>query len=417
MDINEFIPMFKKYNTMYDCKVQFGSKARQELLEKALEFCTKEELEEYVLSDSTWIDTKLKSIISNRGIKKEEPVTPELKVEEPKEEIKENKKMENTVANELQTVLIDAIAKYSVSKVADDVMPLVREKIIKEFGVLPVTHEIKVGSAEPVKIKAELPPCFDRILAYVSNGNNVTMTGPAGTGKGFIARQVAKACGAEFYEVNAVKNNYELTGFVDANSRYVKTPFYDACKASSEGKKVVFLFDEMDCSDAESLKVFNEALEAREFTFPNDEKISFENMMIMSACNTFGTGADEIYCGQQLDASTLNRFVLIRVDYNRKVELSIAKGDEELVDFIDTFRRQTEKNGLLVVISYRNLKQIVSMKGILPLKQVMKDCLVKSMSDDDLANILNNICGIVGENRYFKATKGENVEWGFEQVA
>lgn len=408
MDIKSLL---REYNAKFGCKVQLSNEARIALITKALEFCSEDELRAEILKDNTWVDTKLKTIIANKGIAKSEETT------ETKSEKKEETKMENTVSNELQTLLIDTIAKYSVSKVADDVLPLVREKIIKEFGVLPVTHEIKVGTSEPVQIKAELPPCFDRILAYATNGCNVMMTGLAGTGKGFIARQVAKACGAEFYEVNAVQNDYELKGFVDANSNFVKTPFYNACKASAEGKKVVFLFDEMDCSVPESLKIFNEALEAREFTFPNDEKLEFGEMIILCACNTFGTGADEMYVGNQLDASTLNRFVLIRVDYNRKVELSIAKGDEELVDFIDTFRRQTEKNGLMVVISYRNLKQIVAMKGILPLKQVMKDCLVKSMGDDDLKNILNNISSIVGSNRYFKATKGENVEWAFEQVA
>ena len=322
---------------------------------------------------------------------------------------KENKMTKNEMCGELQNLLLDTIAKYSAGKVVEDVMPLIRKKCIEEFGMTPVTHEIRVGYASAVKMKHELPPCFDSILAYAVNGNPVMMTGPAGTGKGFLARQVAKATGADFFEVNAVKNSYDLTGFVDANSRFVRTPFYDACKAVSEGKKAVFLFDEMDCSDPEVLKVFNEALSSLEFTFPNDEHLEFDDLIVLCACNTFGTGSDEMYCGEQLDASTLDRFVMVHVDYNRKIELNIAKGDEELVDFIDSFRRQTEKNGLAFVVSYRSLKRIVSMKGILPLRQVMKECLVKSMADDDLKNILNNMSDT--ENIYYKACKGENVEW------
>lgn len=302
--------------------------------------------------------------------------------------------------------MFSTMAKFSAQSVLEEVLPKVNDAVEKKLAdVHIVEHHIKVANNPEVVLECELPPVFDEILAYASNGLSVMMTGPAGTGKGFMARQVAKCLNAEFFEVNAVKNNYELTGFVDANSRYNATAFYDACKASSEGKKAVFLFDEMDCSDAESLKVFNEALEAREFTFPNNEKLQFEDLVILSACNTFGTGADEIYCGNQLDASTLNRFVLKRVDYNRKIEMKIAQNDEALCDFIDLFRAQTEKTGMQVVISYRNIKQITRMKDVLPLPTVMKDCLVKSMADDDLKNILNNIRPVLAENRYFKATE------------
>ncbi len=324
---------------------------------------------------------------------------------------KENNMEKLDFGSELQGALLETIAKFSAGKVTEEVMPLVRQKIVQEFGMTPVVHEIKVTGQEPVKLKAELPPCFHSILAYAVNGNPVMMTGPAGTGKGFLARQVAKATGAEFYEVNAVKNSYDLTGFVDANSRFVRTPFYDACKAVTEGRKAVFLFDEMDCSDPEVLKIFNEALASAEFTFPNDEHLVFDDLIILCACNTYGTGADEMYCGQQLDASTLDRFCMVRVDYNRKVEMSIARGDEELVDFIDAFRRQTEKNGLLFVASYRSISRIVSMRGALPLKQVMKECFIKSMADDDLKNILNNMREKFENNAYFQASEGKNVKY------
>lgn len=323
---------------------------------------------------------------------------------------KENKMTKKEIGGELQDLLIDTIAKYSTDKVVESVLPKVKEKIVQEFGAVPVVHEIKVGNASSVKIKNELPPCFDSILAYEVNGNPVMLTGPAGTGKGYLARTVAKAVGADFFEVNAVKNSYDLTGFVDANSHFIRTPFYDACKAVTEGKKAVFLFDEMDCSEPEVLKIFNEALSSFEFTFPNNEHLTFDDLIILCACNTYGTGSDEQYCGEQLDASTLDRFAIVKVDYNRKVEMAIAQGDEELVDFIDAFRRQTEKNGLLFVASYRSITRITRMKRALPLKQVMKECFIKSMADDDLQNILNNMRESYEENIYWKASSGQNVK-------
>ena len=324
----------------------------------------------------------------------------------------ETKSENKNIGNELQNILLETIAKYSSEKVLEQIMPELKKKCIEEFGMIPVKHEIKVGNSDPVTIKGDLPPCFDSILAYAVAGNPVMMTGPAGTGKGYLARQVALATGAKFFEVNAVKNSYDLTGFVDAQSRFVKTPFYDACKTVAEGGKAVFLFDEMDCSEPEVLKIFNEALASFEFNFPNDEHLTFDNLIILCACNTFGTGADEAYCGQQLDASTLDRFVMVKVDYDKNIEMQIAQGDSELVNFIDEFRAQTVKKGFVFVASYRSLKRIAAMRGILPLKQVMKECFLKSIAADDLEYILDGVQNEGFDNNpYYKACRGFDVEW------
>lgn len=408
INIKDFYPMFREYNKLYGYKLQYESPKRTEMLEKCLEFGTVAEITEAVLRGG-WIDDTLKNIIKNEKIEIKKTVSAEAVIETPN---KENKIMEtpNNLGNELQNVLMNTIAQFSVEKMMANIMPAVEKKCIETFGMTPIVHEIKIGDSLPVTMKAELPPVFDDILNSASCGCNVMMTGPAGTGKGYMARQVAKALEAEFYEVNAVGTEYGLTGFVDANSNYVKTPFYDACKASSEGKKVVFLFDEMDCSDPASLKVFNEALEAGEFTFPNDEKLEFEDMVVMSACNTYGTGADEMYVGNVIDASTRNRFVMIKVDYNRKVEEQLALGDEALCDFIDAFRGQVEKCGLKEVVSYRNIKQIKKlMKTSMPLKKIMQIALIKSIAEDDLRSILENIGDVMSDNIYYRATKGENV--------
>ena len=414
MDIKQFFPMFKQFNVKYGLKCRYSSPKRDSLLEKCCEFYSVEEISQRVLDGGADIDKTLTDlIITGKSASsadlwesaevKENPATVRIFAE------KKDGVMNNNLGTELQNVLMNTIAQFSVDKVLESVMPMIEKKVIEEFGMKPVRHEIVVGESAPVTVDGELPPVFDEILTQATSGNNVMMTGPAGTGKGYMARQVAKVIGAEFYEVNAVADQYGITGFVDANSRYVRTPFYDACKAVAEGRKVVFLFDEMDCSNGIALKTFNEALDKKEFTFPNDEKIEFKDLIIMSACNTYGTGADDTYLGERLDASTLDRFTPIAVDYNRKIEMALANGDEELVDFIDVFRNQVQKNGLAFVVSYRCLKQITNVKDKLELRKVMKQCLVKSMADDDLRSVLNNIESIMANNRYFKATRGERV--------
>ena len=246
----------------------------------------------------------------------------------------------------------------------------------------------------------EMPEVFTEILAY-AQVRPVMMKGPAGTGKGFMSRKVAEALGAEFYEVNAVQNEYGLTGFVDANSRFVETPFYRACKSASEGKPTVFLFDEMDCSNDVALKIFNEALEAKEFTFPNNEKLEFKNLVILAACNTFGTGANEEYSGTRLDASTLNRFFVVTVGYERSVEMVMARHDVVLVDFIEAYRKAIETVQIKTIVSYRNIDMIAQMKGKLPMEKILKAALIKSLERDDVMMILNNMPEEVRNNNEY----------------
>ena len=416
MNIRDFFPMYEQFNRKYGLKLRYSSPKRDRLLEVCSELRSVSEITKLVLEGGADIDATLRSIIkAGKPAQSELEFTAEVTekpatVEVAVKETKEIKPMENNFGNELQTLFMETLAKMSVDKIVESVMPQIEKKILDEYGMKTVRHEIVVGESAPVTIDGELPPVFDDILTSAMSGNSVMMTGPAGTGKGFMARQVAKVLGAEFYEVNAVSDQYGLTGFVDANSHYVSTPWYDACKAVSEGRKAVFLFDEMDCSNAQALKTFNDALEVKSFTFPNNEKIDFSDLIIMSACNTFGTGADDKYVAERIDESTLNRFTPIPVDYSRKVEMALAGGDEQLVDFIDVFRSQVDKNGLSFVVSYRNIKQIQNVKNKMELRKVMKYCLVKSMADDDLRSVLENIADVMANNPYYRATKGENVK-------
>ena len=218
------------------------------------------------------------------------------------------------------------------------------DKKLEGLQVGAVEHVIKIGDYEPKKVKGSVNQEFDKCLTYVVNlpKKNLWLTGSAGTGKGTMARQIAEALEAEFYEVNAVQDKFELTGFVDANSYYVETQFYNACKNASEDNPTVFMFDEVDCSIPEVLKIFNEAVASREFTFPNGEKLEFPNLVIICASNTYGTGADAQYCGNRLDASFHNRFVKVEIKFDQKVELAVAGGDKELVEFIHEVRTSKE---------------------------------------------------------------------------
>lgn len=297
------------------------------------------------------------------------------------------------------------------------------QKTVADMGSMTVTHEIKIGDADPSQIEGIVCEEFDDVLGWscgidpVSGAHNsVMLTGPAGTGKGTIARQVAEALGAEFYEVNALQDKFDLTGFVNAGGEYVPSIFYNACESASNGNEVVFLFDEMDCSIPDVLKIFNEALSSFEFTFPSNETFDFkEHMHFIAASNTYGTGADMKYIGNQLDSSTLDRFALVEIGYDERVELLKANGDKDLVEFFHAVRASATNLPSLET-GYRSIGRVASMRGVMDMRKVLKQGFIKSLSSDAVQSIVLNIMTVIPNNPYARALRGEEVVFEVPEV-
>ena len=125
INIKDFYPMFREYNKLYGYKLQYESPKRTEMLEKCLEFGTVAEITEAVLRGG-WIDDTLKDIIKNEKIEIKKTVSAEAVIETPS---KENKIMEttNNLGNELQNVLMNTIAQFSVEKMMANIMPAVEK--------------------------------------------------------------------------------------------------------------------------------------------------------------------------------------------------------------------------------------------------------------------------------------------------
>lgn len=273
---------------------------------------------------------------------------------------------------------------------------------------IPTTSNSSIEIKQGKKIVAtvdSVPAEFTSCLQYAANGVNLLLTGPAGTGKGYTAEKIAEALKADFFEVPAMQHQHEWEGFMDANSRYVETALYRACKNAAAGKKTVLLLDELDCCDPGELKHFNDFLERKWYIFPNGEKLEFsENLVIVGAANTWGTGADSQYIGNQLDASTLDRFVTKSINYDRQVELSITGNNIDLVDFFHQLRKSAANCHMNFIASYRSLKRISKMENVLPLQEVLKECLFKSLTSDDIEILLN---GCAQGNKYVRAAQGK----------
>lgn len=265
----------------------------------------------------------------------------------------------------------------------------------------PAAKEIIVKTASSAeKVEGLTHECFENVLNLVNNEIPVYMAGPAGTGKSHIARQVAQALKLDFWFSNCITQEYQVTGFIDANGRYHETAFYNAFT-----KGGLFFLDELDGSVPEALIHLNTALANGYFDFPTGRAEAHKDFRVIAAGNTVGTGADNEYTGRyQLDASTLDRFFLLNVDYSEALEMAISGNNQELVTFIHGFRNACKAAGINCIASYRSIERIAKLEKIMNVVDVVRGSLLKGLSKDDLRTIVGNMSDFEN-NKYCRAVR------------
>ena len=272
----------------------------------------------------------------------------------------------------------------------------------KDKAVVDGSVELKIPEVKkPEPIKNEEPKedwskdvkheKFEMIKACIENDIPVYLAGPAGSGKNYTLEQISWELGLEFYFTNSVQQEYKLTGFIDAGGTYHETEFYKAFKNGG-----IFFLDEMDASIPEVLVLLNAAIANRYFEFPNGKIKAHKNFRVVAAGNTVGSGADEMYTGRLvLDQATLDRFAIIDFDYDRNIEMHIAKGNKELVDFVEAIRTEANTNGIRATFSYRCIGMVTKLERTgIELKDILAIAVFKGMEKDTINNFrlytLNN---------------------------
>lgn len=272
----------------------------------------------------------------------------------------------------------------------------------KDKAVVDGSVELRIPEVKkPEPIKKEEPKedwnkevkhsKFEMIKACIENDIPVYLAGPAGSGKNYTLEQISWELGLEFYFTNSVQQEYKLTGFIDAGGQYHETEFYKAFKNGG-----IFFLDEMDASIPEVLVLLNAAIANRYFEFPNGKIKAHKNFRVVAAGNTVGSGADEMYTGRLvLDQATLDRFAIIDFGYDRNIEMHIAKGNKELVDFVEAIRTEAETNGIRATFSYRCIGMVTKLERTgLELKDILAIAVFKGMEKDTINNFrlysLNN---------------------------
>lgn len=292
----------------------------------------------------------------------------------------------------LEKAVIELISKTQAERIESEIMGQVQNEVrnfIKnEYGTIErkIVTVVDGKRGEQRGIQHEK---FETILKFVANNEPVFLTGPAGSGKNVICKQVAEALGLNFYFTNAVTQEYKLTGFTDAMGNYQETQFY---KAFTQGG--VFMLDEMDASIPEVLVILNAAIANRYFDFPAPIGYveAHPDFRVVAAGNTTGQGANFEYVGRnQLDGASLDRFAIVKVDYSKAIENSVSAGNMEIADFCRDFRRAANKAGLNVIVSYRAIGRLAKMTQILDDDEALETCLLKGIEKDDINMIYDNM--------------------------
>ena len=272
------------------------------------------------------------------------------------------------------------------------------DNFIKEtYGALPQKLTIVHKDVEYDKVGI-FHKMFDKVLKLVDMNLPVMLTGGAGAGKNFMLEQVANALGLDFYYTSTITQEYKLTGFIDGGGKYHETEFY---KAFTQGG--IFMLDEVDASIPECLVILNGAIANGYFDFPTGREIANENFRVVCAGNTVGLGADLVYTGRNvLDGATLDRFVLVEIDYDPRIEENLCQ-DEELRNFLYDVRHSVKVNHINHIIGMRCFKYSYQLLvNDFDKEFIVKSVILKGLQQDDI-NVLKS--SLNSGSEWFKYVK------------
>lgn len=290
---------------------------------------------------------------------------------------------------------LDALRKL-LSPTVDEatVRQIVMAEVKKAMDDSPVVKiEVVRPDGSAHKVEGHVRPEFKKILTRATVGINILLVGPAGSGKTHLAHQVAEALGRPFASISCTAGMSEssLQGWLipgDGGSfQYLTSDFV---RMYEEGG--VFLFDEIDAADSNTLLFVNQALANGSFFLPIRKGSSVvkrhPDFVCMAAANTFGTGANQSYAGRErLDESTLDRFRagVVSLDYDQTFERKSVAPD--LLAWGWAIRKRISESRLRRVMSTRFLLDATKLLKAGETVEEIKATFFEGWSSDEIKKV------------------------------
>lgn len=289
---------------------------------------------------------------------------------------------EYAVAN-LKPAISETIAKITAQDVDKLGAELDEKYENAKNDLLALAESVRVVEIKSPKKSKKLDGIqheqFTNLLTIVNSNQPVLMVGPAGTGKTYAAALVAEALDLKFYSISvgSQTSKSDLQGYLDATHHYVRTQFREAYEHGG-----IFLLDEADAGNSNVLILLNAALSNGYMAFPDGMIKVHDDFRMIATANTFGHGASRQYVGRnQLDAATLDRFVVLTWDIDARVEERMAGSQKQWLAVVRAVRKRVvDELELRVVVSPRaTLRGATLLDAGMEFEDVLQVALVGNM--------------------------------------
>lgn len=210
---------------------------------------------------------------------------------------------------------------------------------------------------------------YEKVLTLVKANIPVMLIGEAGSGKTTLLEQVKTELGLDFYPMSMTRQTTlsSLVGFKNLNHEYQPTQLRKAVEFGG-----MLLLDEIDAADPNVLICLN-TIENGFMAFPDGVVEVHKDFRLCATGN--GDGKDYT-ARQRLDKSTVDRFDLIKLPHDTKLEKAIVGG--EVSDIM---------NDIKVILANYSIEGSICLRPAIRLKKRldlgMEEEFIKTLLQDD----------------------------------
>lgn len=226
-------------------------------------------------------------------------------------------------------------------------------RMIARIEFNQVTTDLNTGD----EISEQSAAIIARCLRLVQLNEHPLLVGPAGCGKSTLARMVADILKRPFSSASWTAGTNETSCLY---GRQHATGFNEAGFSKAFRHGGINLQDEIDRADPNGLCKLNAALANGHFynEVLGEMLTRHTDFGCIGTANTCGRGSDGVYVGaNQLDASSVDRFVPIAVDYDPVYEKRVCP-DAEIYGMLTQARAELRRLKAVEIISTRTLKKV-----------------------------------------------------------